>query len=132
MAQELDSYSRRQLYIANRFMADNDINRSDLCVNQGHLPKWIDSEKNLQFGTTQRLENPRKIVSHPESCERAYNPHAPSVIHSSPHIGGPRYRYRSLLVGITSRTEVTILKTMLAMGFTDSQAMDARLEKRNS
>ena len=70
MIQELDRYSRLQLYTANKFMANNIITRGDFyVVNQGLLPRWIDPNKKLEFGNSES-ENPRKIVRRPGVCEK--------------------------------------------------------------
>ena len=73
MIQVLESYSRRQLYSANKFMAYNNITRGDLyVVNQGQLPLWIDKNDKLKFGKSES-ENPRKIVNFRGTCESGYN-----------------------------------------------------------
>lgn len=88
MIQELDRYSRLQLYTANKFMANNKITRGDFyVVNQGLLPRWIDPNKRLEFGNSQS-ENPRKIVRRPGVCERpaAGKPTEPNVPHFTPGV----------------------------------------------
>ena len=73
MIQVLESYSRRQLYSANKFMAYNNITRGDLyVVNQGQLPLWIDKNDKLKFGKSES-ENPRKIINFRGTCESGYN-----------------------------------------------------------
>ena len=73
MIQVLESYSRRQLYSANKFMAYNNITRGDLyVVNQGQLPLWIDKNDKLKFGKSES-ENPRKIINFSGTCESGYN-----------------------------------------------------------
>ena len=70
MIQELDRFSRLQLYHANKFMANNKITRGDLYVaNQGQLPRWTDPTKKLEFGLSDS-ENPRKTFIRPGLCEK--------------------------------------------------------------
>lgn len=87
MIQVLESYSRRQLYSANTFMAYNNITRGDLyVVNQGQLPLWIDKNDKLKFGKSES-ENPRKIINFGGTCESGYN----SRIHG--RLTGPGSKY---------------------------------------
>lgn len=73
MIQVLESYSRRQLHSANKFMAYNNITRGDLYViNQGQLPLWIDKNDKLKFGKSDS-ENPRKIINFSGTCESGHN-----------------------------------------------------------
>ena len=67
----LDVYSRYQLNHANRFLAENNVQRGDLyVVNQGHLPKWFDHSPQLvvvKFGNDSN-NRPRKKVLMNQKC----------------------------------------------------------------
>ena len=98
MIQVLESYSRRQLYSANNFMAYNKITRGDLyVVNQGQLPLWIDKNDNLKFGKSES-ENPREIVYYRGTCESGYNWRVHRYGGFAPTNGGGNPRRCPLLV----------------------------------
>lgn len=66
----LDVYSRFQLNHANRFLAENNVQRGDLyVVNQGHLPKWFVYSPRLvvKFGKDSN-NRPRKKVLMIQQC----------------------------------------------------------------
>lgn len=66
----LDVYSRFQLNHANRFLAENNVQRGDLyVVNQGHLPKWFVYSPRLvvKFGKDSN-NRPRKKVLMNQQC----------------------------------------------------------------
>lgn len=66
----LDVYSRFQLNHANRFLAENNVQRGDLyVVNQGHLPKWFVYSPRLvvKFGKDSN-NRPRKKLLMNQQC----------------------------------------------------------------
>ena len=66
----LDVYSRIQLNHANRFLAENNVQRGDLyVVNQGHLPKWFVYSPRLANKLGKDSNNrPRKKVLMNQQC----------------------------------------------------------------
>ena len=70
MMLELDRYSRMQLYIANKFISESKIEKSDLYIaNQGHLPKWFDyPDSKIKYGRNYD-SNPRQRNEIPQKCD---------------------------------------------------------------
>ena len=65
-------YSRFQLNHANKFLAENNVQRGDLyVVNQGHLPKWFVYSPRLvvKFGKDSN-NRPRKKVLMNQQCSK--------------------------------------------------------------
>eukprot|EP00112_Aurelia_sp_Birch-Aquarium-sp1_P025380 Seg841.4 transcript_id=Seg841.4/GoldUCD/mRNA.D3Y31 product="hypothetical protein" protein_id=Seg841.4/GoldUCD/D3Y31 len=88
---ELDRYSRLQLYTANRFLAANDVERSDMyVVNQGHLPKFFTYTPNLKvkYGLD-AAKRPRKSYVLTQQCSEPHFGHLPvpntGGIHPDPY-----------------------------------------------
>eukprot|EP00112_Aurelia_sp_Birch-Aquarium-sp1_P003792 Seg1428.2 transcript_id=Seg1428.2/GoldUCD/mRNA.D3Y31 product="hypothetical protein" protein_id=Seg1428.2/GoldUCD/D3Y31 len=83
LMRELDRISRLQLYNANKFLTDNEIERSDLYViNQGHLPKWFSQHPNVvKFGKI-AANKPRKKRPLTQSCSNTVFGNAPDPSNS--------------------------------------------------
>ena len=81
----LDVYSRFQLNHANRFLAENNVQRGDLyVVNQGHLPKWFVYSPPLEVKFGKDPNNrPRKKVLMNQQCRVPVwgNPTRPQLHH---------------------------------------------------
>ena len=71
LMKKFDIISRLQLYNANKFLKDNEIERSDLyVVNQGHLPKWFSKHPNVvKFGKI-AANKPRKKKPLIQKCSK--------------------------------------------------------------
>ena len=110
LMRELDRISRLQLYNANKFLTDNEVERSDLYViNQGHLPKWFSQHSNaVTFGKI-AANKPRKKRPLTQSCSNPVFGNAPIPMGPG-SIGGARpsvYRCPYLVDGEELRTTRT-------------------------
>eukprot|EP00112_Aurelia_sp_Birch-Aquarium-sp1_P017720 Seg4136.2 transcript_id=Seg4136.2/GoldUCD/mRNA.D3Y31 product="hypothetical protein" pseudo=true protein_id=Seg4136.2/GoldUCD/D3Y31 len=126
MMLELDRYTRLQLYIANKFISENEIERSDLYVaNQGHLPKWFDyPTRRIEFGTNYG-SNPRQRNEIPQKCDRPIR----GFGWDTPPVGGFNLRKCPYLVdGVELESTVTSGKE-LGFGFYGFTKKDREYEK---